>query len=146
MFGDLVSNVLGEYGRNGNSCNEEFQFCSNKPPSGNPGHCEKNGGYPDDLNLDTTSYSDYSQYQSARALKPCFNKEREEGEEEFAVIDIFTENNLIGEAEIEYGGWKTGYSSNRRNYLQNNNLGDQNAVAIFFEEPESRMALIDYLE
>ena len=59
-------------------CTQAFQFCSNKRPSGEPGFCEEKGGYPDNLNLDTATYSDYSQYQTALALKPCFDKEMEE--------------------------------------------------------------------
>ena len=149
LFGALVSNVLAEYEAPSNYVSRkikqipEFPFCSNKRPSGQPKQCQANGGYPDDLNLDTTSSTDYAQYQAARALAPCFNKEMDENdfeaEEKFRIIDIFTENNFYSR-HGRYGDIK------RQDVLNTNCGKGPNAVKVIFEEPESRMALINYLK
>jgi hypothetical protein len=94
------------------------------------------------------------------ALKPCFNKEMEDlgfdEEEKFRTIDVFTENNFRVKPNIGYEGWKPasegygGYDRLKRQALQNNNLGgpnnNRNAISVVFEEPGSRMSLIDYLK
>ena len=159
-----ISTVLCEYSKTTNrvNCDEPFKFCSNKRPNNEPQSCQRNGGYPGKLNLDTSTNSDYSQYRGASALKPCFNNEIKdlgfEDDQGIETIDVFTENNFNIQPNVEYGNWKVvsgGYGSYgkrpKRQSLQNNNLGsgggeNRNAISIVFEEPGSRMALIEYLK
>ena len=154
-FGWLASIVLSDYETTSSkvNCDEPFEFCSNKRPFNAPGFCEKDGGYPDDLDYDRSTSADYSQYRSAMALKPCFNKELEDlgftGDDKFRTIDIFTTNNFRARADSEsikrnrISERDGRYNDQRSKNNQRNNL---NAISIVFEEPGSRRELIDYLE
>ena len=154
-FGWLTSTVLSNYETASSkvNCDEPFEFCSNKRPINAPGFCEKNGGYPDDLDYDRATSADYSQYRSAIALKPCFNKELEDlgfaDDEEFRTIDIFTTNNFMASTNaenIKRNRISEGYGYYNDQLSKNNQRNSLNAISIVFEEPESRRELIDYLE
>ena len=154
----IVPAVLSDYVKTTNkvNCDEPFRFCSNNRPDNEPGNCERNGGYPDNLNYDKSSSADYSQYRGAMALKPCFNKEMEdmgfEGDDGFRTIDVFTTNNFRVKPNVEYGKWNTisggygGYGRYKRQNFRDNHLNEQNAISVIFEEPGARMELINYLE
>ena len=121
-----------------NNC-DPFQFCSNKGPSNLPKLCSKNGGYPDDLTFENANYANYSQYRAALALRPCFSTERAnlgfESEDDFRIIEVFTDNNIR----------RKQFNLNPFGEPLSNSDDQFTAVAIVFEEPESRKALIKYL-
>ena len=137
----LLPIVLCKYPSNRINCDEPFEFCPNKRPSNQPEPCSNNGGYPDDLTYGNTAYADYSQYRAAMALKPCFNKEMAdmgfEGEDEFRTINVFTDNNIRRNRGVDNRPLSSDSFLNSDDRFS--------AVAIVFEEPESRKALIEYL-
>ena len=122
-----------------NNCPEPSQFCSNKGPSNLPKLCSRNGGYPDDLTFENANYANYSQYRAALALRPCFSTERAnlgfESEDDFRIIEVFTDNNIR----------RKQFNLNPFGEPLSNSDDQFTAVAIVFEEPESRKALIKYL-
>ena len=121
-----------------NNC-EPFRFCPNKGPSNLPKPCSRNGGYPDDLTYENANYANYSQYRAALALRPCFSTEMAnmgiEGEDYFRIIEVFTDNNIR----------RKQFNLNPFGEILSNSDDQFTAVAIVFEEPESRKALIEYL-
>ena len=147
----LLPTVLCKYQSNKINCDEPFEFCPNKRPSNQPKSCSRNGGYPDDLTYNNAAYADYSQYRAAIALKPCFNKELNdmgfENEEDFRIIDLYTDNNFKRIPNLDNEQFSTAserYGRYKRDFVNSDQRG-VDAVAVVYEDPESRKALIEYL-